>query len=72
MEKKKTSLSKKIYYSLPFEFSVLIMFIYRYVIRLGFLDGRRGLWYHFLQCFFYRNLIGIEQEIRNYYKGKNK
>ena len=68
----KISLSKKIYYSLPFELSVLIMFLYRYLFRFGFLDGRRGLWYHFLQCFFYRNLIGIEKEIRNYYKGKNK
>ena len=31
-------------------------FIYRYIIRLGFLDGYQGLCFHFLQGFWYRFL----------------
>lgn len=65
---KNSSILKKIYYSLPFEVSSLILFLYRYILRLGFLDGRRGLWYHFLQCLFYRNMIGLEE----YSRKKNK
>ena len=68
VEKKSTFL-KKVYYLIPFEISSFLMFIYRYFFRLGFLDGRKGLWYHFLQCLFYRNLIGIEENIRS---SKNK
>lgn len=30
---------------------------YRYVLRLGFLDGRPGLVFHFLQAFWYRFLV---------------
>jgi len=30
--------------------------IYRYFIRLSFLDGKEGLVSHFLQCFWYRFL----------------
>ena len=32
-------------------------FIYRFVLRGGFLDGRPGLIFHFLQGFWYRFLI---------------
>ena len=59
-----SSLIKKIYYSIPFEIASFLMFIYRYIFRLGFLDGRKGFWYHFLQCLFYRNLVGIESYSR--------
>jgi len=31
-------------------------FLYRYVIRLGFLDGREGAAFHVLQGFWYRYL----------------
>ena len=31
--------------------------LYRYVLRLGFLDGRPGLVFHFLQGFWYRFLV---------------
>src|ERR671914_637354 len=30
---------------------------HRYVLRLGFLDGRPGLVFHFLQAFWYRFLV---------------
>lgn len=34
-----------------------IYFIYRYFIRLGFLDGRRGFFFHFFQALWYRTLV---------------
>jgi hypothetical protein len=40
-----------------------ILFGYRYVLRLGFLDGRAGFLYHFTQALFYRVLVdaGIDE-----------
>jgi hypothetical protein len=32
---------------------------YRYVLRLGFLDGREGFIFHVLQGFWYRLLVDI-------------
>ena len=34
-----------------------IYFIWRYFIKLGFLDGKQGLIWHFLQGFWYRFLV---------------
>ena len=31
--------------------------VYRYFVRLGFLDGRQGLIFHFLQGFWFRFLV---------------
>jgi hypothetical protein len=45
---------------LPFEVSAFLYFFFRYVIRLGFLDGREGLTYHVLQGFWYRFLVGAK------------
>ena len=35
----------------------LLYFTYRYFFLLGFLDGKRGLIYHFIQGFYYRFLV---------------
>jgi len=48
---------KKIYYRLPLFCRAFLYFIYRYFIRLGFLDGKEGLIFHFLQGFWYRFLV---------------
>lgn len=48
---------KKFFYKLPLFFRVCLYFCYRYFIRLGFLDGKEGLVFHFLQGFWYRFLI---------------
>lgn len=45
------------YYKLPLFFRAHIYFIYRYYIRLGFLDGQEGKIYHFLQAYWYRFLV---------------
>lgn len=54
-----------IYNRVPFEFASLLYFLYRFIFQLGFLDGRAGLSYHFLQGFWYRFLVGAKvRELR--------
>ncbi len=48
------------YNRVPFEHSALGCFVYQYIIRLGFLDGRLCLVYHVLQDFWYRFLAGAK------------
>ncbi len=51
---------EKVYNRIPFTTSSLLYFIYRYIVQLGFLDGREGLAYHFLQGYWYRFLVGAK------------
>ena len=51
-------LKERLYNRLPFELSATLYFLLRYVLQLGFLDGREGAIYHFLQGFWYRFLVG--------------
>jgi glycosyltransferase involved in cell wall biosynthesis len=53
----KRRLKESIYNRLPFWAGPFAYFVFRYVIQLGFLDGREGLIYHFLQGFWYRFLV---------------
>jgi len=61
---------------LPLFCRTLAYFLYRYIIRLGFLDGREGLIFHFLQGFWYRFLIDAKilesKKHNNGYKRNNK
>lgn len=52
---------ESVYNRLPFEISASSYFLFRYVIQLGFLDGRPGLTYHFLQALWYRWLVGSKR-----------
>ena len=45
------------YYKLPKFFRAHLYFLYRYWLRLGFLDGTEGRIYHFLQAYWYRFLV---------------
>jgi len=47
----------KIYYRLPMGVRALLYFIYRYIFKLGFLDGKEGLIFTILQAFWYRFLV---------------
>jgi glycosyltransferase involved in cell wall biosynthesis len=49
----------KIWKKLPRGFRPFFLFLYRYIIRLGFLDGKVGLLYCFLHDFLYPMLIDI-------------
>lgn len=56
----KRNIKEKIYNKLPFTLSAFAYFIWRYIFQLGFLDGRSGLTYHFLQGYWYRFLVGAK------------
>jgi glycosyltransferase involved in cell wall biosynthesis len=58
--KVKRFLKEAVYNRIPFEISAFGYFLFRYVIQLGFLDGREGLVYHVLQGFWYRFLVGAK------------
>lgn len=60
-------LKERAYARLPGGFRSIVYFIYRYVIRLGFLDGRVGFAFHFLQGFWYRYLVDAKiAEVRRH------
>lgn len=50
---------EQLYARLPFGLGPLVYFLYRYVLQLGFLDGRAGLVYHVMQGFWYRFLVDV-------------
>ena len=59
---------QSIYNRFPLFLRAFLYFGYRYVLRLGFLDGRRGLVFHFLQGFWYRFQVDafiLEQRMRS-------
>lgn len=47
----------KIYYKLPMRMRCWLYFVYRYILRGGFLDGKEGFLYAFLQAYWYRILV---------------
>src|SRR5512133_1038975 len=53
---------KGIWERLPLYVRPCLYFFYRYVVRLGFLDGRQGFVFHVLQGFWYRLLVDINLE----------
>ncbi len=55
--KRKRMIKNHGYYSLPKFFRSHLYFVYRYYIRLGFLDGTEGKIFHFLQAYWYRFLV---------------
>lgn len=50
---------KQVWNGLPLYWRPALYFGYRYVLRLGFLDGREGFVFHVLQAFWYRLLVDI-------------
>jgi glycosyltransferase involved in cell wall biosynthesis len=58
----RTRWRKRIWYRLPLYVRPFGYFIYRYVFRLGFLDGKEGFIFHFLQAFWYRLLVDINRD----------
>lgn len=57
-----------IYYKFPMFFRSWLLFIYNYIFRLGFLDGKEGFVYHYMYHRWYRTLVDakiLEQTITN-------
>lgn len=60
-------LKKSMYQRLPRGARAVAYFLYRYVIRLGFLDGYEGTAFHVLQGFWYRYLVDVKlQEVQKH------
>ena len=57
---------------MPKSFRSFLYFQYRYIFRLGFLDGYQGLVWHFLQGFWYRYLVDAKvTEVKRYMKQRD-
>jgi glycosyltransferase involved in cell wall biosynthesis len=55
----RTLFLKLIWSRLPLYVRPFLYFTYRYVFRLGFLDGKEGAIFHFMQAFWFRLLVDI-------------
>ena len=56
-DKRKRWLKERLYTHIPLFLRPFFYFIYRYIFKLGFIDGIPGLIWHFLQGFWYRFLV---------------
>jgi glycosyltransferase involved in cell wall biosynthesis len=52
-------IKEKVYNTLPIFIRPFLYFLYRYFLRLGFLDGTSGFAFHFMQGFWYRCLVDL-------------
>jgi glycosyltransferase involved in cell wall biosynthesis len=63
----KRFVKEKIYARLPSGIRAALYFAYRYILRLGFLDGRRGASFHVLQGLWYRYLVDAKvREVKDH------
>jgi len=53
---------KRIWWAMPLYFRPLLYLVYRLVFRLGVLDGKTGIIYHFLQGFWFRLIVDVKIE----------
>ncbi|SDJ05429.1 glycosyltransferase family 2 protein [Salipiger marinus] len=53
-------LKENVYARLPGGLRAFVYFLYRYLLRLGFLDGAQGTAFHVLQGFWYRYLVDMK------------
>ena len=66
-------LKHSIYAHLPLGMRALLYFLYRYIFRLGFLDGWPGLVFHALQGLWYRFLVDVKvYELRQLMTNRNQ
>ena len=62
----------KVYTRMPAGLRAFAYFFYRYVLRLGFLDGIAGAGFHILQGFWYRYLVDLKlYEVKLVMKNEN-
>ncbi len=55
----RTAFLKHLWGRMPLYVRPFLYFVYRYFFRLGFLDGKEGFIFHFLQGFWFRLLVDI-------------
>jgi glycosyltransferase involved in cell wall biosynthesis len=72
-ESKKRKYKLNFYNKSPLFLRSFIYFLFRYILQLGFLDGKKGLVWHFLQGFWYRFLIDSKiYQVNHIAKRENK
>ena len=71
-QEQRTRYLKMQYASLPLFTRPFLYFFYRYIVRLGFLDGRKGLIWHFLQGLWYRFLVDAKLFEVYFHAGRDK
>ena len=59
-----------LYYKMPRFLRARLWFIYNYIFRLGFLDGKEGKVFCFLECYWYRMLV--DAKMLEYEKSETK
>mgnify|MGYP005989397609 FL=1 len=65
-------IKEKVYTRMPAGLRAFAYFFYRYVLRLGFLDGITGAGFHILQGFWYRYLVDLKlYEVKSVMKDEN-
>lgn len=65
--KRKRWVKENIYKKIPLGLRAFAYFLYRYFFALGFIDGKAGLLFHFLQGFWYRFLVDAKiYEVKRY------
>lgn len=57
---KRRKLKYRLYYKLPPGLRAKLYYIYRYYFKFGFLDGKEGKYFAFLQAYWYRYLVDIK------------
>jgi glycosyltransferase involved in cell wall biosynthesis len=63
---------EELYARLPGGFRAFVYFLYRYLVRLGFLDGAEGAIFHVLQGFWYRFLVDSKlYEVKKFMRQHN-
>ena len=69
----RTAWLKQLWWQLPLYVRPILYFIYRFIFRLGILDGREGRTFHFLQGYWFRLVVDIKiDELLNKGKTINK
>lgn len=73
----KRIIKEDVYSRIPISLRSLLYFMYRYMFRLGFLDGSIGWDFHFLQGMWYRTLVDVrykelEQLIKDIHKNSER
>lgn len=65
-------LKEQVYARLPGGARAAAYFVYRYIFRLGFLDGKEGTAFHVLQGFWYRYLVDMKlHEVKSHMRSNN-
>jgi len=69
----RTARLKQVWWQLPLYVRPMLYFLYRFIFRLGILDGREGTIFHFLQGYWFRLIVDIKiDEIRKQEKTANE